>query len=80
MRITGNGSVTYLEVPKLGERLLAAIQLTDEGFGLVVDAPVGPDVASLNESLATDLACKWPLTRMASLMSLWRMSIRCFGA
>jgi hypothetical protein len=63
-------SRTYLKVPKLGEWLAAVIESADVWLGLIVDDLMGADIAPLSEFLSTDVARKWSLTSMASLVSL----------
>ena len=61
---------TYLKVPKLGKWRAAVIESADIWLGLIVDDLMGADVAPLSEFLSTDVARKWSLTSMASLMGL----------
>ena len=61
---------TNLEVSELGEGLAAVIESAEVWFGLIVNDLVGADVAALGEPLATDIACKWSVTGMSSLVGL----------
>lgn len=61
---------TNLEISKLGESLATPIEPTAIWLVLIVDDPVGADVATLSESFPTNFTWIWAFTCMATLVGL----------
>ena len=74
--LCGWKDLKYLEVAQLGELLAAVVELAGEGLDLLMDNLVRSHVASLRESLATDLTVEGSLASMSSLMCLVDVSKR----
>ena len=63
--------VTDLEISELCELLAALIKSTQVRLGLLMNNPVGTNIAALSKPFTTDLTVVWPLARMAALMCLY---------